>query len=112
MCKDYYNTYFHPNIAYLAIVGDITKDEAEPLIKKYFGSWEKKDVPTFTYKTPKPPSSRMVAIVDRPNAVQSVIHITYPIQLGKESKDVIPASVMNTILGGGFLSSRLNAGSS
>ena len=108
MCKDYYSTYFRPNIAYLAIVGDITKDEAEPLIKKYFGSWEKKDVPTFTYETPKPPSSRMVAIVDRPNAVQSVIHITYPIQLGKGSKDVIPASVMNTILGGGFLSSRLN----
>ena len=47
MCKNYYNTYFRPNIAYLAIVGDITKDEAEPLIKKYFGSWEKKDVPTF-----------------------------------------------------------------
>ena len=47
-----------------------------------------------------------MAIVDRPNAVQSVIHVTYPVQLRKNSKDVIPVSVMNTILGGSF-SSRL-----
>ncbi len=106
MCKNYYNTFFRPNISYLAIVGDITKDEAEPLIKKYFGSWQKQDVPTFKYEMPQPPSSRVVAIVDRPNAVQSVIHITYPIQLDKGDKDVIPASVTNTILGGSF-SSRL-----
>ncbi len=106
MCEDYYNTYFHPNVAYLAIVGDIDKDEAQPLIEKYFGSWEKKDIPKFKYETPQPPSTRMVAIVDRPNAVQSVIHITYPVQLEKNSKDVIPVSVMNTILGGSF-SSRL-----
>ncbi len=106
MCKDYYNTYFRPNIAYLAIVGDISKDEAEPLIKKYFGSWVKKDVPTFKYETPKPPAERIVAIVDRPNAVQSVIHLTYPIVLEKGDKDVIPVSVTNTILGGSF-SSRL-----
>ena len=29
MCKNYYDTYFHPNIAYMAVVGDITKDEVE-----------------------------------------------------------------------------------
>ena len=104
MCKDYYDTYFHPNVGYLAIVGDITKDEAEPLIQKYFGSWEKKDVPKFKYETPQSPSTRIVAIVDRPNAVQSVIHITYPVQLAKNSKDVIPVSVMNTVLGGAFSS--------
>ncbi len=106
MCKDYYKTYFHPNVAYLAIVGDIDKDEAEPLIKKYLGSWEKKDVPAFKYEMPEPPKERIVAIVDRPNAVQSVIHVTYPVQLEKNSKDIIPVSVMNTILGGSF-SSRL-----
>ena len=35
LCTDYYKTYFRPNVAYLAVVGDITKAEAEDLIKKY-----------------------------------------------------------------------------
>jgi predicted Zn-dependent peptidase len=107
MCNEYYKTYFKPNVAYLAIVGDITKDKAGELVKKYLGNWEKGDVPKHEYKTPKAPLVRKVAIVDRPQAVQSVIRIGYPINLEKGSKDVIPASVANTILGGSFLS-RLN----
>lgn len=34
--KNYYQSYFKPNIAYLAIVGDINKKEAQKLVKKYF----------------------------------------------------------------------------
>lgn len=100
MCKDYYKTYFHPNIAYLAIVGDISKGDAEDLVNKYFGKWEKAEVPTFTYKTPKAPLVRKVAVVDRPASVQSVINITYPIELLKGSPDVIATTVANQILGG------------
>ena len=47
--KQYYNTYFKPNNAYMAVVGDITKKEAESLVKKYFGDWKKGDVPTAEY---------------------------------------------------------------
>ncbi|MHB1686369.1 MAG: M16 family metallopeptidase [Ignavibacteriaceae bacterium] len=99
-CEDYYSTYFHPNDSYLAVVGDISKDEAKSLVEKYFGDWQKGNIPKFSYKTPEPPAHREVAIVDRPNAVQSAINITYPVQLVPGSKDIIKASVMNTILGG------------
>ncbi|MCF7859596.1 MAG: insulinase family protein [Candidatus Cloacimonetes bacterium] len=107
MCKDYYNNYFSPSVAYLAIVGDINVDDAEDLVKKYFSDWTVKEVPAKEYKTPRAPLIRKVAVVDRPNAVQSVIHIAYPVKLMKGSEDVIKANVMNTILGGSF-SSRLN----
>ena len=107
MCKNYYNTFFKPNISYLAVVGDITPEKAKELVNKYFGKWQKGDVPHYTYKTPKAPLINKVAIVDRPNAVQSVIHIGYPVQLKKGSPDVIPVTVMNNILGGNF-SSMLN----
>ncbi len=99
-CEDYYSTYFHPNDSYLAVVGDISNDEAKSLVEKYFGDWQKGNIPKFTYKTPEPPSQREVVIVDRPNAVQSSINITYPVQLLPGSKDIISAGVMNTILGG------------
>lgn len=99
-CIDYYKTYFRPNIAYLAIVGDITKDEAEELVTKYLSGWEKKEVPTFKYKKVKSPLVRKVAVVDRPVSVQSVINVTYPIKLEKFSDDALKASLLNHILGG------------
>ncbi|MEN8191750.1 MAG: insulinase family protein [Bacteroidota bacterium] len=101
MCKDYYNTYFHPNIAYMAVVGDITKDEAEELVTKYFSKWEKKDVPKPEYKEVKKPLVRKVAMVDRDNSVQSTISITYPIDLKVYTDEAIKARVMNYLLGGG-----------
>ena len=101
LCKNYYDTYFRPNIAFLAIVGDITKDDAEDLVKKYFSDWKKKDVPTFDYNKVTAPTKDEIAFVDRPSAVQSVINITYPINLEKFGDDAITASVMNYLLGGG-----------
>lgn len=99
--KNYHATYFKPNIAYLAIVGDIKKKEAEKLVKKYFAKWEKGDVPSKTHPTPTAPDKNLVALVDRSSSVQSVINITYPIELKPGSEDVIPATILNTILGGG-----------
>ncbi|MFH1197923.1 MAG: pitrilysin family protein [bacterium] len=107
MCNNYFNTYWSPSVAYLAIVGDITKSEAQNLVEKYLSGWVKKDVPKHEYKTPKAPLVNKVAIVDRPQAVQSVIHIAYAVELPIGGEDAIPVSVLNMILGGNF-SSRFN----
>lgn len=102
MCKDYYNIFFTPNIAYLAVVGDITRDEIKPMIEKYFGGWKQKEVETVTYPQPEKPSHRIVAMVDRPNAVQSTIRVGHVIDLPIGSSDEISAKITNTILGGGI----------
>jgi len=100
-CKNFYKTYFHPNIAYLAIIGDINMKDAKKLAEKYFGDWKKQDVPTHKYKTPRKPLFRKVALVDRASSVQSVIDIAYPIKLAPGTQDAITAKVVNKILGGG-----------
>jgi predicted Zn-dependent peptidase len=100
MCKKYYESYFKPNVAYLAIVGDINLNTAKSLVEKYLGKWAKADVPSNKYETPKMPVTTKVSLVDRPSAVQSVIGIAYPIDLPIGSEDVIKASVANLILGG------------
>jgi predicted Zn-dependent peptidase len=104
--KSYYSTYFRPNIGYLAIVGDITPKEAKKLITKNFSDWEKGEVPTAEYEMPTPPEETFVALVDREASVQSVVNVTYPVNLPIGGEDVITARVLNQILGGGF-SSRL-----
>lgn len=100
-CRDYYTKFFKPNAAYLAVIGDITLEETKPLVQKFFGAWEKKEVPAFEYKDPLPPDGGRIAIVNRPNSVQSVINVAYPVELKPWDKEVNAASVTNTILGGG-----------
>ena len=108
-CKSYYNTYYKPNISYLVVVGDITKKEASVLAKKYFGSWKaSNNIPKKSFAKPTKPKGTMVDFVNKTGAVQSVINVTYPVELQPGSADVIKARVMNTLLGG-FFRSRLNA---
>ncbi|MFK8102834.1 MAG: insulinase family protein, partial [Saprospiraceae bacterium] len=102
-------TYFKPNISYLVVVGDITKSEAEKLSKKYFGAWKaSSSIPKQQFAKPKKPAGTTVDFVNKTGAVQSVINVTYPIQMKPGAPDQIKARVMNTLLGG-FFRSRLNA---
>lgn len=104
--KSYYNTYFKPNIAYLAIVGDISKSDAEKLVRKHFSSWKKGEVPTANYKMPELPKENFVALSDKSSANQSVISVAHPVKMSMDHKDYLPTRVLNFILGSGG-SSRL-----
>jgi hypothetical protein len=105
--KAYYQTYFKPNIAYLAIVGDIDMVEAQKVVNQYFGAWMKGVVPTFTYPMPVRAAKQAVAIVDRSSSVQSVIKVTQPVALKMGDTDYISSRLLNQILGEGP-ASRLN----
>lgn len=101
-CNQYYHTYFRPNVAYMAIVGDITLAEVKPLIEKYFSQWQKQDVPVATYTIPDPAAKlTKVDFAPRTAAVQSVVSVTYSVDLKPGSPDLIKARVANTVLGGG-----------
>lgn len=99
-CKNYYKTYFRPNVSYLAVVGDVSVKEIQPLIEKYFATWEKADVPVNKYKMPAAPKQTEVAFVHKEGASQSVINITYPVNLKKSNPDVVKTRILNSILGG------------
>ena len=97
----YINTYFRPNVAYMAVVGDITVAEVKPLIEKYFGGWKKAEVPRASYAKVIRPNATNVVFVPRDAAVQSVINVTYPIDMKPGAPDAIKAQVTNAILGDG-----------
>ncbi len=106
--KAHYKTYFKPNISYFVVTGDITKEVAEKYARQFFGRWAKGDVPKHVYGIPRAPEKTVVDFVHKPGAVQSVINITYPVDLQPGNQDVIRARVTNTILGG-YFNSRVNA---
>lgn len=99
--QHYYQTYFKPNIGYLAIVGDITKKDAEKLAKQYFGSWKQGEVKKLEWPVPTAPQKTKVVLVNRPNSVQSVVKVTYPLVLKHNDPDAIATQLLNSILGGG-----------
>lgn len=99
--KAHYAKFFKPNIAYLVIVGDITKKEAQQLTKDYFGDWKEGEVTKESFTAPAPIEKTSVAFVDRPSSVQSVINITYPVDNKPGNPDITKVSLMNNILGGG-----------
>ncbi len=107
--RNHYNKFFKPNIGYLVVVGDIKKKEAKKLVKKYFSDWDNAEVQKEEFTAPANPEETIVAIVDRPSSVQSVINITYTIDNKPGSADNEKVSLLNQILGGAGLSTRLNS---
>ncbi len=101
-CKQYYQTYFKPNISYLAIVGDISPKKAKKLVKKYLADWEMGDVPSFEYIAPTNPSDFRVVVVNQDESTQSNVKIGNLVDLEPGSEDAVAAEVMNEVLGGGF----------
>src|SRR5690606_16711027 len=79
--KTYYSTYFKPNIAYLAIVGDITLSEAKDVVNKHFANWEKGEVAKHEWSNPQSPQGNKVVLVNRASSAQSVINVGYPFDL-------------------------------
>lgn len=100
--KAYYEKYFHPNRSYLVLVGDLNIGEARRLAETYFGTWERGEVADTEFAVPKKPLTRQVDFVSRPGSVQSVVNVTYPINLKPGTTDAIKTSLLNTILGSSF----------
>jgi len=106
--QSFYSATVRPDTSTLVVAGDITLDKALPLLEASFGQWKPASpAPKHTALTnPGQPVTRVVYLVDKPNAPQSQIRIGW-IGVARSTPDYFPITVMNTILGGSF-TSRLN----
>lgn len=102
-CKNYYQNYWAPNKTYIAVVGDIKARKAKKLIKKYFGDWERKEVPEPSYEEPASPKGKVVNIINRSNSSQTVLRLGNTMQLKPGASDVVKLDLTDQILGGGSL---------
>jgi len=90
--------YFLPNNAILALVGDITAEEAFATAKKIFGDWEKRDLPAQTFIDPPDPTRRVI-VVDKPDAVQTEVRVGH-IGIPRKHPDYMAVNLAIRILGG------------
>ncbi len=104
--RNFYDKYFKANNAFIIAVGDINKDELKTKLESAFGSWQKGDVKIEKLADAPQVEKRIVYLINKPGAPQSVIYIG---RIGAErtTPDFNSINVMNTVLGGSF-SSRIN----
>lgn len=105
--KNYYNTYYKPNNAYLIVVGNISTSDVKKLAEKNFNNWETGKLNIAAFPKITEVTKTELDIVNMPNAVQSVVTVAYPVNLTKNDPDFYAAQVASTILGGDF-NSKLN----
>lgn len=70
----FHRQWYVPNNMVLAIVGDVTGDEAFAAAEQAFGSWPKGSVPETIYPDPPQPTRRLI-IIDKPDTVQTSIRV-------------------------------------
>jgi zinc protease len=101
----FHRTYYAPNKAIMAVVGDISRSELGTLLGKFFGDWMKKDIPDLRLRAPEPLKKSEVVKINR-NIAQANIILGH-LGIKRENPDYYAVSVMNYILGGGGFASRL-----
>ena len=94
----YHRRHFVPNNAVLAIVGDVTGDEAFAGAERVFGTWPRADVPPVKITDPPPPTRRVI-VVDKPDSVQTEIRVGQ-LAIPRKHPDYMAWDLAVKILGG------------
>jgi predicted Zn-dependent peptidase len=97
---EFHSTYYRPNNAILAVVGDVTMKDLMPKIQKAFGDWQKADVPAVTIPQVPDPASSMIYLIDRPGSVQTVLQLG-TLGIERTSPDYFAVLLADHVLGGG-----------
>ena len=98
--ETYYEHYFHPNNATLAIVGDVDPSEIMEMLEEYFMKWEKEPFPSL--KVPgADPMPLGVYYIERPASVQSSVVLT-TVAVPRSHKDYETLDLAASVIGAGF----------
>ncbi|MEW6416917.1 MAG: pitrilysin family protein [Nitrospirota bacterium] len=101
----FHSDYFLPNNSILSIVGDLTSEELETLIKKYLSEWKKAEFPLRVGEKLSNEKKKKVIKIDKDLTQANII--IGNLGISRDNPDFYAVSVMNYILGGGGFASRL-----
>ena len=105
--KAYYAQVFRPDMTTIAVIGDITAEEARPVVEKWFGMWKNsgaKPVVTLPAVPANPPSA--VNVPD-PESIQDSVELAMELGVNRFHPDYYALQLGDHVLGGGFYATRL-----
>lgn len=98
-CTNFYRTYYAPNNAVLAIVGDIDRKELLRLVQKYYGAMVSAQIPVENVQPEPPQQEERRVEVEKPTETEKIAVGYRGPALG--DTDHVALSVLNEILFGG-----------
>lgn len=96
----FHATYYRPNNAFLAVVGDITLQELLPKVERFFGDWAPAEIPRVEIPPVPPQPSRKIHLIHRPGSPQTVIQLGV-LGITRTDPEYFALLIANHILGGG-----------
>jgi hypothetical protein len=94
----FHKKWFGANNAILAIVGDVTPEEAFVGAERAFGGWAKATVEVVKPLDPPPPARRVI-VIDKPGAVQTEIRVGN-LAIPRKNDDFMAMDLAAKVLGG------------
>ncbi|MBL8148859.1 MAG: insulinase family protein, partial [Blastocatellia bacterium] len=101
--KAFYDTFYWPNNATLALIGDFEKDEALRLVEKYFSPIPSSPSPIPSVYTVEPKQQGERRFLLRRSGELQIIHLAWHITNGRDP-DIYPLTVLSTLLSQGVTS--------
>lgn len=105
--KQYYAKTIRPDLTTIAVIGDITPEEARAAIEKSFGDWKAAGAKPEIDLPRVPPNKPAAENVPDPTELQDSVNLSETIPITRFDDDYYPLQLGNHVLGGGFYATRL-----
>ncbi len=102
---EFHQKFYRPNNAILAVVGDLTPDEAAKFVAQTFEDWEKASVPPL--QLPPPPALNKPEVVVINKDITQANIIWGHLGIDRQNPDYYALQIMDYILGSSGFASRL-----
>lgn len=94
----FHRMHYLPNNAVIAVVGDVSAEEAFQGVERVLGDWERGELPAPRVEDVPAPTRRLV-VIDRPGAVQTTVRAGH-VALPRADPDFLAFDLAIKILGG------------
>jgi zinc protease len=105
--KAYYATVFRPDLTTIVVMGQVTPEEAEAAVEKYFGGWKAEGPKPETVLPAVPPNKASATGVPDSSRVQDDVTLAETLGLDRANPDYYALELGNHVLGGAFYATRL-----
>ena len=105
--RDYYDHVFRPDMATIVVIGNITPEDAEAVLSKYFGDWKAEGPQPDTLFPAVPTNAPAWTHVPDSSRVQDKVTLAETLPITRTNADYYALELGNHVLGGGFYATRL-----
>jgi zinc protease len=105
--KAHFSSVYRPDMTTIVVIGDVTPEEAQTTIAKYFGGWTATGPKPNTLLPGVPLSKASAAVVPDASRVQDDTSLVETVNLKRTDPDYYAFELGDHVLGGGFYATRL-----